>query len=152
MFYLTEKDFSPRFDDTFFTCSITSRLTLETPPSHSTNEPNKSSTSRHHPAIYYEIKVKCGHKDHVVHRRYSEFRKLLDDLRRNPPHWSEREFLSQIHVPPKTCLFSKVDDEFLDNRQEELDIFLENILKRPNYASHTAICNFLRLDAFRKAE
>lgn len=154
MFYLTEKDFSPRFDETFFTCSITSRCTLETPPSNSsTNETIISKSTRHHPSIYYEIKVKCGHKDHVVYRRYSEFRTLLDDLRRNPPQssLSERDFLSQVHIPPKTCFFSKVDDEFLDNRQEELEIFMESILKRPNYGTHPAIRNFLRLDKFQKA-
>mmetsp|Transcript_11473 Transcript_11473/g.21455 ORF Transcript_11473/g.21455 Transcript_11473/m.21455 type:complete len:160 (-) Transcript_11473:537-1016(-) len=155
MFYLTEKDFSPRFDDTFFTCSIMTRHLLEKPPQSSTESTTRNddsmSKSRHHIAIYYEIRVKCGHKNHIVHRRYSEFRNLLDELKRNPPHPSEREFLSQVHVPPKTCFFSKVDYEFLDNRQEELEIFLEHLLKRPNYAIHPAIRKFLKLDSFQKS-
>lgn len=147
MFYLTEKDFSPRFDETFFTCSIVSRTYSEAPPLESLK--NETPQNRHHPAVYYEIKVRCGHKEQVVFRRYSQFRSLFDALRKNPPNPSDKDDLAQIHVPPKTCPFFRADEEFLENRQEELGIFLEHILKRPNCATHPAVRQFLRLDDFQ---
>jgi len=145
MFYLPAKDWSPRFEDSFFTCSLTSRAVLQAPPDGNDDE---NIIHQHHPAVYFNIVVKCVHKEKICPRRYSQFRKLYDELRWNPPQ-SQSPLGAEaqpLRIPPKTCLFSKIDDEFLDIRQEELSEFLDELLKRPNYPTHPAVREFLGLD------
>jgi len=142
MFYMSAREWSPRFDESFFTCYIISRATLHSTP----DATYKNIQSHTHPALYFNIKVKRGRKEEIVARRYSHFRSLYDDVRRNPPDYDDVRTSNQVHFPPKTCFFSKIDDDFLDNREEELGIFLEHLLKQPNYSKHPAVREFLGLD------
>lgn len=146
--YLTDKDWSPRFDSAFFTCKIISRTLRETPP----NDGYTIGTKGNHPAVYYHIKVNMGKKELIVKRRFSQFRMLYDELKKSPPAEvspEQKQQFNHVHLPPKACFFQKIDDEFLDNRQEELTIFVHNILKIQNYSKHPAVEKFLRLDYMR---
>ena len=53
-----------------------------------------------------------------------------------------------LPFPPKTCLFTNIDEEFLDNRQDELLSFLEDLLKIANCSEHQVVRDFLDLDKF----
>lgn len=101
------------------------------------------------PAVYFNISVKCAHQEHTCPRRYSEFRNLYDELRRKPPQLQlQPSPEDELHIPPKTCFWQKVDDEFLDIRQEELFHFMTSILKQIAYEGHPAVISFLELDRF----
>jgi len=142
---MSEKDWSPRFEQTFFTCSIISRSKHSTP----LDATDAKIQTHHHPVQYFNVKVKCGKKEEMVAKRYSQFRSLYDEIRRHPPESLEIDIsTTPLHMPPKTCFFSKLDEDFLDDRQEELGIFLDHLLKRPNYSKHPAVRKFLRLDEF----
>ena len=142
---MSDKDWSPRFEQTFFTCSIISRSKHSTPP----DATDAKIQIHHHDVVYFNVKVKCGKKEKMVAKRYSQFRSLHDEIRRHPPESLDINISpAPLHMPKKTCIFSKVDDDFLDERQEELGFFLDTLLKRPNYSKHPAIRKFLRLDEF----
>ena len=47
--------------------------------------------------------------------------------------------------PPKTCPWQTQDEDFAQNRLEELREFLTDALKRPGVASHPAVKQFLLL-------
>ncbi len=165
MFYLAKEDWSPRFES-FFTVTLTTRTTYSSPPpSSSQTTPIESSPllpenltkgeNEKFPAVYYNIKVQCGRKEHLCPRRYSQFRKLYNDINANPPPLPNQVSSSKIirpekpiKIPPKTCCFQTIDDEFLDVRQEELYWFLTTLLIRPGYADHPAMIAFLELDSF----
>ena len=155
VFYLPENEWSPRYETSFFTISLRTRTVYDTHPPH-TGIDHNTARNRHHPAVYFNLKVKCGKKENVCPRRYSQFRNLYDELRRDPPVQSKHtlsrtskavpdECAQLPLIPPKTCFFSKLDDEFLNTRQEELYTFLDECLKRPDYSKHPSIRQFLEL-------
>jgi hypothetical protein len=166
MFYLSKEDWSPRFGNTFFTVTLETR-TIHTSPaslaasisaSASTSSPNTTGTKNNNywegnnafPAVYFNLKIQCCRDEYILPRRYSQFRRLYDELCANPPQpsTSSEHEQDKLQIPPKTCFFQSIDDEFLDVRQDELYCFIANILKRPGYANHPAVRAFLGLDRF----
>ena len=95
MFYLQAENWSPRFDETFFTVKMERRERVEKAPAVERGPlaPETSSTSpavtiggrNTFPACYYEIQVLSGHSKYVVRRRFSQFVWLYNTLVRNPP-------------------------------------------------------------------
>mmetsp|Transcript_10607 Transcript_10607/g.13432 ORF Transcript_10607/g.13432 Transcript_10607/m.13432 type:complete len:152 (+) Transcript_10607:144-599(+) len=151
MFYLSKKDWSPRYESTFFTVSLDCRKVYTSPPLSNNNSDDTSFTEggkNSFPAIYFLIKVKCGYAEHVCPRRYSQFELLYHDICDNPPTNTSVDQVRCIRMPPKTCVFQSIDDDFLDVRQQELYDFLESILVLPGCADHPNVKNFLCLDKF----
>ena len=172
MFYLSKEDWSPRFENTFFTVSLDTRTTYSNSPSSTTSSQSPSSHPTQNysfllggnnsfPAVYFNLKVQCGHQEHICPRRYSQFRKLYDDLRHTKPVQESQgrqnrrgnvdkntDRFRDLHIPPKSCPFQPIDEEFLNVRQKELYEFMDDLLKRPGYVNHPSVRSFLDLDHF----
>lgn len=128
MFYLNPEDWSPRFDDTFYTVKIVSHgIYGAQPPSTGTSTDDTSNKGEgmtgsagiptiqgktNHPAMYYKLEIQCGHKHRIIYRRYSHFRWLYNRSVSSPPppssnpHEAEAERkrgrLDSSLLPPKT--------------------------------------------------
>lgn len=178
MFYLSKEDWSPRFEPTFFTVSLDARMTCSnSPPSITASSQSLPSRptqkysfiggNNSFPAIYFNLRVQCAHQEHSCPRRYSQFRRLYDDLRFHAKSVQQLSHESQaqkkgnrdqntnrdddcrdLYIPPKTCPFQPMDEEFLDVRQKELYEFIDDLLKRPVYVNHPSVHAFLELDHF----
>lgn len=135
------KDWSPRFGDTFFTFSLVSRIRIMS-KEYLPFEKESFEGNHHFPAIYYKIVIKYGSHEITVLRRYSQFYNLYKELRKRSDFGSKA---SETYFPPKTCLFQHIDDDFLDDREEELENFLDGVLKRTAYANIPAVRKFLGL-------
>ena len=183
MFYLNPEDWSPRFDSTFYTVKLTNfevRNEMPTASTSSTSDMisngNRSHRRRNisgrssHPAVYYGLEIRCGHRTRTIWRRYSQFRSLCHHAARSPPPPSsdpheveaERKRGSLWSAfPPRQlasgpcfvvpCLASKdawKDEDFVEQRQEQLGRFLRDLLTRRGYCSHPFVVDFLELDGF----
>ena len=193
MFYLSPEDWSPRFNSTFYTVQLTNFEIwheMPPPPSSTTDEnrtceqngrnDNKARTSTcrrrsiggrsSHPAVYYGLEIRCGHRKRTIWRRYSQFRSLCRQAATSPPPPStdpreceaERKRGSLWSTfPPRQvasgpcfvipCITSKddwKDEEFIEKREEELGRFLRDLLTRRGYCSHPIVVEFLELDGF----
>ncbi len=144
--YLQEKDWSPRFADSFFTFTLNSRTLHNHIPEEDTGS-FLTGSSQSHPAIYYNIVVKCGKNVRQCPRRYSQFHSLYEELRKTSPRRGIASNDQPLHIPGKTCFFQTIDEDFLDERQEDLARFLDDVLKRPYYVSHPTLLTFLGFDS-----
>lgn len=167
MFYLNPEDWSPRFDSTFYTVKVTTfEICHEMPSSTWRSISGRSS----HPAVYYGLEIRCGHRTRTIWRRFSQFRSLCHHAATSPPPPStdpheieaERKRGSLWSVfPPRQvasgpcfvipCITSKdawKDEDFIEERQEELGRFLRDLLTRRGYCSHPIVVEFLELDGF----
>ena len=144
--YLPFDKWSHRYDSIFFTVQIQNRFVLDCAPPDSFS--SKLKGNRHHPAVYYELHVSCANDTLILARRFSQFTWLFNQLRMFPVPDEDGLITDSISLPPKSCPFQIVDDEFLDNRQDELGQFLSNFLIRPGYAQHNAVVAFLNLEEF----
>jgi hypothetical protein len=145
--FLAFENWSPRFEQHFFTFQMQSvGLQSSAPSSNSSDETTTSSDmvvvggKKNHPAYYYRIDVNCGHKRATVYRRYSQFYwlyKQLAPLGRDEP----------LIMPPGSCFWRSQDDAFAKNRIDQLSEFLHDALKRVDMASHPAVFAFLELGA-----
>ena len=144
MFYLSKEDWSPRFDSTFFTIDFGPRIECDT----SKDIPRADiEGNSDHPAVYYRITILYGHESRTLLRRYSQFYHFYKRLLHDPPE-SLTTVASGRHplsIPPKTCLFQKVDQDFLDEREEDLGFFLKDLLGRPGYVEHPIVQAFLEM-------
>ena len=179
MFFLLKEDWSPRFEN-FFTVTITTWTTYNSAPASSTpssfqttvattesspllspvtnmNE-NGYENRRYNvtrggsgkfPAVFYNIRVQCGREERLIPRRYSQFRSLQDEIDANPSPFQNSNG-RKINLPPRTCICQTIDDDFLDDRQEELYHFLTSLLISGN-ANHPAMVAFLELACFSAA-
>mmetsp|Transcript_29639 Transcript_29639/g.86310 ORF Transcript_29639/g.86310 Transcript_29639/m.86310 type:complete len:209 (-) Transcript_29639:171-797(-) len=123
--------------------------------------------SSSYPAVYYCLQIKCGHRTQKVWRRYSQFRSLCHHAASSPPPPSSdpREVEAERKkgslwstFPPRQvaggpclvipCITSRddwKDEEFIEQRQEELGRFLSNLLSRRGYCSHPIVVDFLEM-------
>uniref|UniRef100_A0A7S2A771 PX domain-containing protein n=1 Tax=Trieres chinensis TaxID=1514140 RepID=A0A7S2A771_TRICV len=152
MFYLDPKDWSPRFDETFFTIKLESWEVMRSPPERFVGLP-KVGGKTDHPAVYYTIRVLCGRSELTCPRRYSEFRWLYEQLRASPPVPVEgSDDRKPVPFPPRTCLFhDSRDEDFLNNRLERLCDFIGYMLRQPGFADHPAMVSFLELESISQA-
>jgi hypothetical protein len=153
MHYLSPEHWSPRFDSNFFTTEIISWTSLAAPPFVDTATADNTSgcgKSGRFPAIYYTIEIRFGHNRIQVMRRFSEFlylhHQLIHTISRDDKVQGLANYDIHITAPKKLCPFSVLTDEILDSRQESLDVFLRDVLRRPNMTLHPAVVSFLALD------
>ena len=147
MFYLSKEDWSPRFDPTFFTIDFGPRMKCDTFQDIEWAEDIGGNT--HHPAIYYKVIILCGRQSRTLLRRYSQFYHLYKQLLHDPPKESVLGKVSgnnhPLSIPPRTCFFQHGDEDFLDEREKDLEFFLKDLLGRQGYVEHPAVQAFLEL-------
>ncbi len=145
--YLEYDDWSPRYEDTFYTVRLGDFELLASPPA-ATSElpPNHLGGKTNFPAYYYTIKVFCGrHPPRIVYRRYSQFKWLYEKLRNNS------NFDSSFPTGGG-CFFCAPNTESVaKTRKDELEGFLEVALVKRQNASNDAVAQFLELDSFVSA-
>jgi hypothetical protein len=134
------------------------------------NAKNNIGGNTDYPAIYFKVTVLCGRQSRTLLRRYSQFYHLYKQLLNDPPEESvvrvtstttinnknKKSSVSHHHVhhpypypypplsiPPRTCFFQHVDEEFLNERETDLEFFLKDLLGRPGYIEHPAVQAFL---------
>eukprot|EP00978_Attheya_sp_CCMP212_P008290 scaffold19457_cov49-Attheya_sp.AAC.6 len=158
MFYLPPEHWSPRYDSTFFTAKVEAYNKCNASPC--PGEPGHVGGNTHHPAVYYEVAIYCQHERWVCYRRYSNFHWMHMELLQSPPvvelpdvstHASPRAAGAgareedPIMIPPKTCPFFRLNDEFLEQRRDDLNSFMNDFLQRPGSTTHPAVVTFLKL-------
>ena len=149
--YLEHEDWSPRYQDTFYTFKLESfELLASPPPSSAVGLPSNNLGSRtSFPAYYYKVEVFCGrHPPRTIYRRYSQFKWLCEKLRTTggggcdePPGFP----------PPSGCLWSPRTESLARGRLADLRDFLTEALTRKGIAGHEMVAEFLELDAFLPA-
>ena len=77
--FLVSGQWSPRFENTFFTVKLDGFELLESEPEE-TGPTILSKGKGTFPAYYYKITVFCGHAKHTVRRRYSQFDWLVSSV------------------------------------------------------------------------
>lgn len=146
--YLEHEDWSPRYQDTFYTVLLDGFKLLTSPSETDSSPPPDIIGGRtNFPAYFYKIEVFCGrHDPKVVYRRYSQFQWLHQNMPSNVTSSSTDE--EAILFPPGSCFLCSQNDDFAKNRMEQLREFLRDALVRRGVASHEAVAQFLELDSF----
>jgi hypothetical protein len=148
--YLEHEDWSPRYEDTFFTVRLDRfKLFASLPDAGADGGDDDDHTvggKTNFPAYYYEIEVFCGrHEARIVFRRYSQFKWLYEKLPKNLTNGSiVNERL--VFPPGSPCLCHSQNDVFAKNRSEQLSEFLKDALTRKGVASQEYVAKFLELD------
>ena len=147
LMYLPFSYWSPRYDSSFYTVKVDGReRIIEDLPL----VPDEVGGKQDLRAYYYRVTVYREREKTSFLRRYSQFHWLYDQISAKPPtitnEQRENSPGTPIRMPAKSCPFiQRQDENFARNRQELLSQFLEDILGRPGYASHEAVCAFLEL-------
>ena len=117
--YFPKTQFSPRFGDSFFTCSVLSWSYNRDPTVCSFEEV----------FVRFELELRMGRRTWTVHRRFSEFVKfhlyVVDKLVCGSSSWSS---LPPPH-PPKSCYRVLYDRAFLNGRQAALAVYVDELLR-----------------------
>ena len=140
--FLASDQWSPRFEETFFTVKMNGYELLRSPPE-SAESSRVAKGKGTFPAYYYKIDVCCGHVKHTVSRRYSQFDWLVS-------HVSSHQWPNLPALPPKTWICQLQDATFAMHRLEQLREFLEDFLSQPGIATDPSIVAFLELEHFAK--
>jgi hypothetical protein len=141
LMYLPKDVWSPRYDSTFFSITLAGKQLLNEPPERHQDLGGKTSS----PAYYYDVVVFRERAQKMVHRRYSEFKWLYDQVSKYPPTDEQAPNAEPIRMPPGTCPFQWQNEDFAQNRLEALSEFMGDLLERPGYATHPAVVSFLDL-------
>lgn len=151
--YLEQEDWSPRYQDTFYTVRLDHFELFTAPPKKiASNNPDSLPSNllggkTTFPAYYYKVEIFCGrHDPKVVFRRYSQFKWLYQDLPRSITTGSPND--EPIVFPPGSGCLCSQNDGFAKNRMEQLREFLNEALVRRGVASNEAVAQFLELDSF----
>eukprot|EP00536_Pseudo-nitzschia_multiseries_P007091 jgi/Psemu1/65877/estExt_Genemark1.C_1600052 len=139
--YLEQEDWSPRYQDTFYTVRMDHFDRFTSPPDndhHGSLPPNDFGAKKTFPAYYYKIEVLCGrHDPKVVYRRYSQV-----------GNSNSGEQQQAIQLPPGSGCLCSQNDDFAKNRLEQLREFLNEVLVRREVACSDVVAQFLQLDSF----
>jgi hypothetical protein len=148
--YFPKKHFSSRFGEKFFTIDI----------NECHNDDSNSYLCCNNQATYYNILISCGRDSWIVKRRYSEFVTLRLSIlqailsNNNSSSNSIDRMINKDTVkintidlpllPPKTILSIINDENALEKRKKELDIFLDKLL------SYLSSNNMIQLKCIRQ--
>ena len=145
MFYLPKEKWSPRFDSTFFTIDFGPQIKCDIPPKKI--DFSSLGGNSDHPALYYEVNILSGRQSRTLLRRYSQFYHVYKELQTNPTPENAKDPIKQtLSIPPRTCLFQRVDEDFLIERKNGLESFLKDLLGRPGYIDHPSVQAFLEIE------
>ena len=142
--YLEYDDWSPRYQDTFYTVRLEHYELLNSPPAATSQlPPNHLGSKTNFPAYYYRVKVFCGrHPPRIVYRRYSQFKWLYENL---PKTLSS----GTIFPSGRACFLCVPNTESVAKaRKDDLKDFFEGALAKRDIASNEIVAQFLELDSF----
>lgn len=140
--YLPRSQWSPRFEDSFYTVRVEGFERCNSAPARSSETVRGHS---HHPAFYYKVVLHRGTTSQEMWRRFSQFVWLYRQVQTSPPPPIEGAPLPEtLRLPPGTCWPFQSQD-LATKRVELLSCFLDDMLSRPGYASHPAVLTFLEM-------
>jgi hypothetical protein len=147
--YLAYEDWSPRFERTFYTIKFDGYELIESQSTDiTTTIPTNIKGKTNLPAYYYKIKICCGHQVHTIHRRYSHFKWMYQNLPKSITSPQEEE--PPVVFPPGTWICQpQNNDAFATNRSQQLEEFLRDVLGRRGAARHDTVATFLELNTFK---
>ncbi|KAE8598927.1 hypothetical protein XENTR_v10016993 [Xenopus tropicalis] len=88
----------------------------------------------------YKVIVSMGRNEWFVFRRYAEFDKLYNTLRKQYPHMN-------LKIPAKRIFGDNFDPDFIQQRRAGLNEFIQNLLRHSELCSHSDVQSFLQLDS-----
>ncbi|XP_073487860.1 serine/threonine-protein kinase Sgk3 [Aquarana catesbeiana] len=91
----------------------------------------------------YKVIVSMGRNEWFVFRRYAEFDKLYNTLRKQFPAMN-------LKIPAKRIFGDNFDPEFIQQRRAGLNEFIQNLLQHQELCSHPDVQAFLKLDSSRR--
>lgn len=86
----------------------------------------------------YKVVVNNGTKSWFIFRRYNEFHSLYEKVKRLYPE-------ANLRLPGKK-IFGNLDPEFIQQRREGLDDFIQKLIQHPQLSQHPDVKAFLSLD------
>uniref|UniRef100_A0A3B3X865 Serum/glucocorticoid regulated kinase family member 3 n=1 Tax=Poecilia mexicana TaxID=48701 RepID=A0A3B3X865_9TELE len=87
----------------------------------------------------YKVMVSVGRHEWFVFRRYAEFDKLYNTLRKQFPSMN-------LKIPAKRIFGDNFDPEFIKQRRAGLHEFIKRIVTNPQLSSHPDVRSFLLMD------
>ncbi|XP_030071056.1 serine/threonine-protein kinase Sgk3 [Microcaecilia unicolor] len=87
----------------------------------------------------YKVIVTMGRCEWFVFRRYTEFDKLYNTLRKQFPS-------TNLKIPAKRIFGDNFDPDFIQQRREGLNDFIQNLLRHPELCNHPDVKAFLQMD------
>ncbi|PWA18207.1 hypothetical protein CCH79_00004177 [Gambusia affinis] len=87
----------------------------------------------------YKVMVSVGRHEWFVFRRYAEFDKLYNTLRKQFPSMN-------LKIPAKRIFGDNFDPEFIKQRRAGLHEFIKRIVSNPQLSSHPDVRSFLLMD------
>ena len=145
--YLPKPQWSPRFEDSFYTVCVDGFQRWDQSPADDTATTTLSVGGHaHHPAFYYKVVLQRGSTRREMWRRFSQFAWLYHNVKASPPPPVDGAppEAEPLRLPPKTC-WPFQSQELAAQRVQLLSSFLDDLLGRPGYASHPAVLAFLEI-------
>nr|XP_023401813.1 serine/threonine-protein kinase Sgk3 [Loxodonta africana] len=88
----------------------------------------------------YKVLVSVGHSEWFVFRRYAEFDKLYNTLRKQFPAMA-------LKIPAKRIFGDNFDPDFIKQRRAGLNEFIQNLVRHPELYNHPDVRAFLQMDS-----
>ncbi|XP_067568269.1 serine/threonine-protein kinase Sgk3 isoform X2 [Pseudorca crassidens] len=88
----------------------------------------------------YKVLVSVGRSEWFVFRRYAEFDKLYNTLRKQFPAMA-------LKIPAKRIFGDNFDPNFIKQRRAGLNEFIQNLVRHPELYNHPDVRAFLQMDS-----
>ena len=90
----------------------------------------------------YKVLVSVGRSEWFVFRRYAEFDKLYNSLKKQFPAMA-------LKIPAKRIFGDNFDPDFIKQRRAGLNEFIQNLVRYPELYNHPDVRAFLQMDSPR---
>lgn len=90
----------------------------------------------------YKVLVSVGRSEWFVFRRYAEFDKLYNTLKKQFPAMA-------LKIPAKRIFGDNFDPDFIKQRKAGLNEFIQNLVRYPELYNHADVRAFLQMDSPR---
>jgi len=100
---------------------------------------NSESVEKNKKFTVYKVVVEAGEHKWFVFRRYNEFSKLLETLKRQYPH-------IPLKLPGKKLFGSNFSSDFIRNRRQGLNDFVQKLVTDPSFLQSSDVREFLNVD------
>ncbi|XP_053800302.1 serine/threonine-protein kinase Sgk3 isoform X2 [Vidua chalybeata] len=87
----------------------------------------------------YKVLVSVGRNEWFVFRRYAEFDKLYNTLKKQFPTMN-------LKIPAKRIFGDNFDPDFIKQRRAGLNEFIQNLVRQPELCNHPDVRAFLQMD------
>uniref|UniRef100_A0ACB8FE14 Serine/threonine-protein kinase Sgk3 n=1 Tax=Sphaerodactylus townsendi TaxID=933632 RepID=A0ACB8FE14_9SAUR len=87
----------------------------------------------------YKVLVSVGSNEWFVFRRYAEFDKLYNTLKKQFPTMN-------LKIPAKRIFGDNFDPDFIKQRRAGLNEFIQNLVRQPELCNHSDVRAFLQMD------